>query len=235
MRPSQYLRSVAKETLFSILLMSSSLFLSGQHRIGFGIHADPVISWFSSDNKNIRNDGARPGFNFGLTYNSYFAPNYSFSAGICLINAGGRLISRDTMQMFLKNYSSNPVTVMPGNAVVYRIQYLSFPLGLKLQTDRSGPLSFFTDLGLDPKVVIGGKADIPSVNISGENAMEELGVFNISYHLMAGVEYSLGITTAIVAGINFENNFLDITRENGNQPPDRISHKLFSFRIGINF
>ena len=65
--------------------------VKAQQRIVFGLHADPVISWFSSDNKNVENVGARPGFNFGLTYNRYFAPNYSFSSGISLLSAGGRL------------------------------------------------------------------------------------------------------------------------------------------------
>ena len=46
----------------------------------------------------------------------------------------------------------------PGNPVVYKIQYLSIPLGLKLQTNQIGYLTFFTDLGLDPKVVIGRKS-----------------------------------------------------------------------------
>ena len=65
--------------------------------------------------------------------------------------------------------------------------------------------------------------------------MNELNIFNLSYHITAGIEYSLGGTTALVFGLNFENNFLDITKDNGNQPNDKVSHKILSFRIGINF
>jgi hypothetical protein len=126
-------------------------------------------------------------------------------------------------------------TVLPNEKVVYKIQYLSVPFGLKLQTNQIGYLTFFTDLGLDPKVVIGGKADIPSQQISGENAMKELNIFNLSYHVTAGIEYSLGGNTAFVAGLNFDNNFLDITKDNGAQPIDKVSHKMLSFRIGVNF
>ena len=90
-----------------------------------------------------------------LTFNKYFAPNYSFSTGISLLNAGGRLVSTDTTVMEFTNFNS---TVLPGNPVIYKIQYLSIPVGLKLQTNQIGYLTFFTDLGLDPKVVIGGKA-----------------------------------------------------------------------------
>jgi hypothetical protein len=203
-----------------------------QQRIGFGIHADPVISWFTTDIKEVTNDGARPGFNFGLTYNKYFTRNYSFSTGISLMRAGGRLVSSDTTVLELSN---SKYKVLPHNPVTYKIQYLVFPVGLKLQTNQIGYLTYFSDLGLDPKIVISRKADIPSLKISDENAVNELRMFNLSYHVTAGIEYSLGGSTALVFGLNFDNNFLDITKDNGNQPVDKVSHKILSFRFGVNF
>ena len=221
-----------KKTIISLIIIFSPFILNAQQRISFGLHADPVISWFASDIKETKNDGARPGFSFGLTYNKYFTPNYSFSTGISLISAGGRLISSDTTVMEFSNYKS---TVLPGKAVVYKIKYLSIPIGLKLQTNQIGYITFFSDLGLDPKVVIGGKADIPSLNVSGETATNELRRFNLSYHITAGIEYSLGGSTALVLGLNFDNNFLDITKDNGKQLKDVVTHKLLSFRLGVNF
>jgi hypothetical protein len=218
-------------TLIIVLILSQSV-LSAQQRIGFGIHFDPVISWFSTDIKEVRNDGARAGFNFGLTYNKYFTRNYSFSTGISLMRAGGRLVGSDTTVLELGN---SRYKVLPGNPVVYKIQYLVFPVGLKLQTNQIGYFTFFSDLGLDPKIVIGGKADIPSLSVSDENARKELRIFNMSYHVTAGIEYSLGGSTALVFGLNFDNNFLDITKDNGNQPNDKVSQKMLSFRFGVNF
>jgi hypothetical protein len=204
--------------------------------IRLGVHADPVISWFGTDIEAIRNQGARPGFSFGLTVNKYFGPNYSFSTGINLINAGGRLVSDSTTVFHLSKAKSLILsTVKPGDAIIYKIQYLSVPLGLKLQTNQIGYFTFFTDLGIDPKVVIGGKADIPSNFIEGQRAMEELKVFNCSYHIMAGIEYGIGGTTAFVLGLGFDNNFFDITKDLDNQPEDIVTHKLLSFRFGVNF
>jgi len=222
-------------TAFLLFLLFSVIpvgIIQAQQKFSFGIHADPVISWFSTDIKEVRNSGARPGFNFGLTFNNYFSSNYSFSTGISIVNAGGRLISSDTTILQFTNFTS---TVLPGKPVVYKIQYLAIPIGIKLQTNQIGYITFFTDLGLDPKVVIGGKADIPSLNIRNERAINELRMFNLSYHITAGIEYSIGGTTAMVFGLNFDNNFLDITKDNGNQPVDKVSHKMLSFRIGINF
>jgi hypothetical protein len=148
------------------------------------------------------------------------------------MRAGGRLVSSDTTILELSN---SKYKVLPHNPVTYKIQYLVFPVGLKLQTNQIGYLTFFSDLGLDPKIVISRKADIPSLKISDENAADELRMFNLSYHVTAGIEYSLGGSTALVFGLNFDNNFLDVTKDNGNQPVDKVSHKILSFRFGVNF
>jgi hypothetical protein len=221
--------------LFTALSLSGSYIISAQQVISFGIHADPVISWFVSDIEAVNNEGSRPGFNFGISFNRYFSQNYSFSSGINLISAGGRLVANDVKVLKLKNYENGTVTVAPRQAVIYKIQYLSVPLGLKLQTNQIGYITYFTDLGVDPKVVINGKADVPSLDIKGENAGAELRMFNLSYHIIAGIEYGVGGNTAIVLGLGFDNNFLDITKDNGDQPKDRVSHKLLSFRLGVNF
>jgi hypothetical protein len=215
-----------------VFLMSGITPVKAQDKITFGIHADPLISWFSSDNSKIKSNGARPGFCFGLTYNKYFAQNYAFSTGISLMSAGGRLVSKDTTEMDFSNFRAK---VLPGNPVTYKIQYLAIPVGLKLQTNQIGYLTFFSDLGLVPKLVINRKLDIPSINISGENASKELGMVNLGYHISAGLEYSLGGTTALTFGLDFDNNFLDITKDNGSQPRDRVSQKILSFRFGVNF
>jgi hypothetical protein len=200
--------------------------------ISFGVFADPLISWFSSDIKETKSDGARAGFNFGFTFNRYFSKNYAFSTGISILSAGGRLVDSAAINMKFNNLSVN---VPAGDPVVYKVQYLSIPLGLKLKTNQIGYTTFFCDLGIDPKVVIGGKADIPSLNIKGEVATKELRTFNMSYHIMAGIEYSLGGSTAMVFGLGFDNNFLDVTKDMNDQPADKVTQKILKFRIGVNF
>lgn len=215
--------------LFVLLLVSAGR-ISAQ-KISFGVFADPVISWFSSDTKETKNDGARAGFNFGITFNKYFAENYAFSTGISILSAGGRLTNTDTLDMKFNNLE---VTVPKNDPVVYKVQYLNIPFGLKFKSNQIGYLVFFSDIGLDTKIVIGGKADIPP-SIKGEAAMNELRRFNLGYHVTAGVEYSLGGSTAMVFGLGFENNFLDVTKDILNQPTDKITHKILKFRIGVNF
>ena len=206
-----------------------------QPYLSFSIHFDPLISWFSTDSYDTRNDGVIPGYNFGISYNKYFSPNYSFSSGIDIINAGGRLINSGTTHFELKNYSSSIVTVQPGEAITYRITYLSVPLGLKLQTNQIGYGRFFTDLGLAPQIVIGGKADIPSLNIKGGNALPEINPFNLSFHIMVGMEYPLAGNNSFIVGFGFDKSLFDITRDNGDQPSNVVTQKMVSLRIGMTF
>ena len=221
-----------KKLVVVFLFITTTFILKGQQTISIGLHADPAFSWFSSDIRSTSSEGTRPGFNFGLTFNKYFAPNYAFSTGISLVTAGGKLTYKDTTELNFNNINS---TLLPGDPIVYKINYLSIPVGLKLQTNQIGYITFFSNLGLDPKVLIGGKADVPSLDISNEKATTQLKKVNLSYHITGGIEYSLGGTTALVLGLTFENNFLDVTKDTGDRPDDRISLKMLSFRIGINF
>src|ERR1035437_3797389 len=229
---------VVLKVTFVIIMVLTSLISNAQQPqqqqqvISIGIHADPTISWFSTDISKVKNDGARPGFNFGVNFYNYFTRNYSFSTGISLMNAGGRLVSSDTTILILTNSSAK---ILPGKSVIYKLQYLAFPIGLKLQTNQIGYVTFFSDLGFVPKIAISRRADIPSLDISGENALNELRIINLSYHITGGFEYSLSGSTALVFGIDFDNNFLDITKDTGKQPKDIVSQKILSFRFGVNF
>lgn len=227
---SKYLR--ISLLLLLIMLITGKNIVAQEKNIRFGVFADPVIAWFSSDTKETKNDGARPGINFGFTFNKYFDKNYSFSTGLSLLNAGGRLTGADSVEMEFNNFKTE---VPPGESMIYRIQYLNIPLGLKFESDQIGYTRFFVDLGLDAKAVLAGKVDIPSQEIEKEAAADELNLFNFGYHLMAGIEYSLGGNTEVVLGLGYENNFLDVTNDINDQATDRIKHNIIRFRIGINF
>lgn len=227
-----------KRSLLSIrfLLLLSILFaltVNGKAQdIQFSLFADPLLSWFSTDTKETVNGGVRPGFSFGLSYDRYFAENYAFSTGIVLLNASGRVHYSDTIDIEFKN----DVLELPANEdITYKIQYITIPLGFKFRTNQIGYLTFFSNIGLDPKIVIAAKADIPEQSIEGENITEELNFFNLGYHMAAGAEYSLGGKTALVFGLSYENNFLDVTTDKPGQAVDMVRHNIVRFKLGINF
>lgn len=218
-------------SMLAILLLLPPASVNAQD-MQFSLSVDPLVSWYSSDTRESKSSGARPGVSFGLNFDYYFAQNYAFSTGLALINSGGRLSYSDTIDIEFKN------SIMELNAneeIDYKIQYLSIPLGLKLKTNQIGYLTLFTNVGLDPKIVIGGKADIPYASIEDENITEELNLFNLGYHITVGTEYSLGGNTSLIFGLGYENNFLDVTSDHDGQPDDRIRHNILKFKLGINF
>lgn len=223
--------TAGKTILIAALLATPLPGLKAQN-IRFGVFADPLICWYSSDTKITVNEGSRAGFNFGFTFNKYFTKNYSFSTGMSLLSAGGNLHNTDTVVMVFNNYIAK---VNPGQVINYKIQYLAIPIGLKFESNQIGYLTFFTDIGIDPKIMVGGKVSIPSLKIEKEAATKEINPFTMSYHIMTGIEYSFGGNTALVFGLGYENNFVDITKDLEKQPKDRITQNIVRFRLGVNF
>ncbi len=194
----------------------------------------PAISWFSTDITEVTNQGSRAGMIIMISAERYFNNHISATAGISVINSGGRLVSRDPTLFRFANYTS---VVASGDPIVYRIQYLAIPAGFKFYTSEMGysNITGFAGLGIDPKIVVRGRVDIPSLDIRGEAAMTEINRFNFGWHIDAGIEYPIGGSTVVVLGAGFENNFPDITKDVGTQVNDRVAHKFLKFIFGIKF
>lgn len=216
--------------LFIFLLLSGKLATAQDYRFGFYI--SPVISWFKTDIEEVKNAGARAGFNFNGSVEKYLSDRFTAVAGISLITSGGRLKSSLPSTFRFPDYSS---IVAANSPVVYYINYLSVPVGIKFKTDEMGLFSYFVEAGFDPKVVLRGRVDIPSIDIRKKRAMTEINRFNLGYHLSGGIDYSLQGNTSLILGLGFENNFIDVTKDVGDQQSDRTSQKFLKFIFGINF
>jgi len=198
----------------------------------FGLFAEPLISWFSSDTDVSMSDGARPGMAFGITIDRYFARNYAFTGGISIINASGRLRYAEEMPVWLK-YSQ--VDLEAGDKITYKIQYLAFPLGLRMKTNWISYTIFSADMGLSPRIIIGGKGSIPSLDIEKESITQELKLLALGFFFTINAEYPLGGRTAVTAGLGYENIFTDVTNDHDVQPDDKITQHLIRIRLGMNF
>ena len=85
-----------------------------------------------------------------------------------LSSSGGRTVSRNPVMFRFPDYTS---VVAGNNPVIYKIRYLSIPVGIKFKTYEMGLFSYFGEFGFDPKVVVRGRVDIPSIDIDGQKAM----------------------------------------------------------------
>jgi hypothetical protein len=212
---------------YCILLLFLIISLNGfSQGMSFTVFAEPQISWFSPDSKNLEAGGSMIGFNGGLNYDQYFAEKYAFSTGISINNINGKLKYQeaDIIKGLNADYNINP-----GDIVEYHLQYINVPIGLKFKTIEIGYTRFFAHLGMDADINIKTKANIPGED--NINAIDELNWYNLGYYIGGGIEYSLGGSTAIVAGLTYKNGFLDITKDND----QKVTTGTMSLRLGILF
>jgi len=216
--------------LLILILLPARMLVAQDYK--FGAYASPVISWFKTDIDEVRNQGARAGFIFSISVERHLMDNWYFNPGIAFINSSARLKSSEPTTFRFPSYTS---VVAAGDPVIYRIQYVSLPVGIKIKTSEAGYLTYFAEFGLDPKVVVSGKADIPSIDVSWENAMDEIRRFNIGYHLNLGADYSINGSISLILGLGYESNIIDTTIDINGQPTDRTRQKVLKFIFGINF
>ncbi len=215
---------------FMIALIPGRILLAQDYR--YGICVAPVISWFKTDVENVSNKGARTGFLFSISAERHLTDNWHFTSGLAFTTASARLVNADNSFFRFSDHTS---TIAAGETVIYRLQYISMPVGIKIKTTEKGYFTYFAEFGLDPKIVINGRVDIPSIDIKGKFAMTEIRRFNAGYHLTAGAEYSLNGNTSLVLGLGYETNIFDITKDFESMQTDRTIHKLLKFIIGLNF
>ena len=214
-----------KKYLFFVTLFCLTQHLYSQNEFTFTVFGEPQVSWMTPDSKDVENAGSQISFNGGLNFDKFFAEKYAFSTGISINNIKGKLRYKES-----KNIKAADTTYQVNNGVVnYNLQYIDIPLGLKFKTIEIGYTQFFAHLGLDAGINIKSMADLPDVK--EVNVSEAINLFNMAYYIGGGIEYSLGGTTAIVAGVTYKKGFLDVTEGEGN----KVTTGNVSFRLGILF
>ena len=198
----------------------------GYQRYRFTVFAEPQISWLSPDTKNLESTGSMLAFNGGLNFDSFFAENYAFSTGISINNINGKLEYTEPGSF---QGIDSVHTTQPGDVAEYHLQYINIPLGLKFKTIEVGYTRFYAHLGLDAYINIKSKADLrEEEDIDASDAAEW---YNLGYYIGGGIEYSIGGTTALVAGVSYNKGFMDI----GADDQEQFTTGTVSLRLGIMF
>lgn len=172
----------------------------------FGLHGSPSISWLKSETKAYESNGSRIGFGYGLITEFALADNYSFSTGLESVYSGGELRNIDSLGTTINT--------------TYRSQYLEIPVSLKMKTNEINYITYFAKFGGGINMRLNSFADIESKDNKGDvvtlndiDIKKDINFFRIAFHIGVGIEYSLGGTTAILAGLNFNNGLTDIFKD----------------------
>ena len=211
-----------------LLIGSTSIFSQGWR---FGIEASPQLSWMKSDKKIVDGDGTRFNLGYGLGIDYFFGKNYAFSTGITINNTGGKQKFKDSVF-----FNHNDTLLLANDASVsYKLQYLTIPLSLKFTTNEIGYITYYGQLGLTTQIRVKSTADIAANNygIAAEKNKEDTRLFNVGYHIGAGIQYSLGGNTALVLGLIYNNGFTDVTNIKGCDDKTVINN--ITLKVGIIF
>jgi hypothetical protein len=196
-----------------------------KYRIGFKI--EPNMSWFTPKEKYLEATDNKIRFSYGLITDIHFTENYAIGTGLNIITNGGEVSYKKQIfegnteyviaterDMSLK-YVEIPLTLkMRTNEIGYITYWGQFGVGLGIKVDARMDESYSYELELADQgwEEITSKQPVSDENINISSSIKPM---RASLIIGAGIEYSISGTTAIVAGINFNNGFTNVLKGEG--------------------
>lgn len=217
----------------------------------FGFQVSPTLSWMSTDNNLINNNGANLGIKLGTTGEYMLSDNYSLTAAIIFsFNQGGQLFYESGGNLLPRtNLSDSDFNQsLPNNVDIrYKMQFLELPIGFKMRTNQIGNLRYFAhfpEFGLI--INTQGRANIEGgspgniVNMENENISKEIPLMRVRWAVTAGIEYHVGGNTYLVGGLGYQGTFGDMlkgggTKNNGNRDNSVSKIHALVFKMGVTF
>jgi hypothetical protein len=217
-----------RRILLTAYILAALTTLKAQVPMRFSVQVDPQFAWFNSDDNAIKSNGSILHMQVGLQMDYFFAENYAFALGVGINNLGGNLLYADSTEFSSKG---DPLLVEPGQSVKLNLQYLDFPLGLKLKTEELGYATFFLQLGFNPMVNINAKASTNDGFMDKDDVRESIHLFCLGYHAGLGAEYKLGGNTALIGGLRWSAGLTDVT----NNDRANIKTNVITIHLGVLF
>ncbi|MFY0252630.1 porin family protein [Chitinophaga sp. 30R24] len=226
-----------KRIIFLLAVVGMAKTGVGQYRYGsfgsqvrLGFTLNPLVSVLKPQELGVTRNSAKAGLDFGLMAD--FSLNergtYALASGFQVLLAGSKL--KYDAGKGLSDYKPNPAEYN------MKLTYIEIPLALKLKTQPHDAIGWWGQFGTYVDFPVSGRADIVSMNQTYDrvNILPQLNRINVGMLLGAGLEYPLGGNLTGLAGITYQNGFVDVTR-NGKWNDGRVNMNSFALRLGIYF
>ncbi|PJJ48768.1 porin family protein [Hymenobacter chitinivorans] len=183
-------------------------------QVEIGLKLSPSITYLRADGPssyNFQNEKSKLSLGGGLVVDYFFGQNYAFSSGVWLSGKGGTIsyLDRDP------NSSSTTPSVRREQKIA--LQYLEVPVTVKLFTnDITTDTKLYFQLGVTAGGVIaarinGDKRFIDASNGNTETkASKHVIIPDMSALIGAGVEYQVGQSTKVFAGLSYHRGLVNI-------------------------
>ena len=170
-----------------------------------GVHIDPIVSWFSTDNNHFAGATPNVGMNAGLEFEYKFAKRYSFLTGAGIDLRGASLTYKTSDYSFQTKYDGK-IEVSKDKTLDTYFRALAIPLALNMRAIEIGYTTFFATAGLHLSIPFQETAKLGGMT---HRTTGMYAPFFVNYMLRLGVEYSLGGSSAIQCGLLFDGSFFN--------------------------
>ena len=224
------MRKIVAITFFFSCSVLSLIGQSDFSEFRFGFQVSPTITWMSSSDNQINANGSLLGSKLGMVGENYFAENYALIFGIGFaFNQGGTLKHDIGGNLWSESKLSSDIyqkgAALPdGVNLKYSLQYVELPIGLKMRTQEFGYMRYWAEI---PVFTLGiltqakGAIIGTDMDTEKEDIQKDINFMALSWGFGLGAEYSIGPSTALVAGIYYQNYFTDVSKNKGQKYPER--------------
>lgn len=221
--------------ILGLLIFTAAAVHAQDRPVRFGIKVAPNLGFMKPDTKELKNDGTRLGFTFGLMSDFMIGgtENYAFATGLFLNNVGGKT----TIPYGDKNLQSE-----------LRYQYIELPLTMKLKTNEIGYMTYFGQIGFGAAFNIAAKSDFDAPNEKGEivrfadeDILSKTNLFKASLIVGGGMEFNFSGNTSAMVGIQYNNGFTNIHKgqdavdASGNKTKLKAKQHYVELSLGVYF
>lgn len=193
--------------ILCVLALATATAQAQDKSVRFGIKVAPNFGWINPDTKELKNDGARFGYTFGLMGDFMIGANqnYAFATGLFLNNVGVK-----------STYPSDKQNLITES----KYQYIELPLTLKLKTNEIGYMTYYGQIGFGTAFNIRAKSDFDTFNergeivrVTDEDIMDNTQLFKASLIVGAGLEFNFSGNTSAMIGVTYNNGFTNINKD----------------------
>lgn len=197
--------------LFTLCVISLSNAFAQKFHFGLGV--TPSLVWLHPGSDNLKGDGSKFGFNYGLITEFAITDNYSLATGLTIDSKGGKLRNGDTISSAT-------------------IRYIDVPVTIKMKTNQIGYMKYYGQFGLAPGFLIGarGTTSYGTFSTGDVDIKDGTNNFNVSLVIGLGIEYTLAGNTNLLLGIVYKNGFSDVI-----DGPNKANVNSLGLNIGVLF
>lgn len=230
-----------KKLILVMLLFCLLPSLQAQNKaFQFGFKVGPNLGWIKPDAEGYDRQGVDPGFAWGFVAEVFLMENYSLNTGFDVIYLNGSFSYPHLL--FAPASAGGSIKGVLNRE--FRTKYIQIPIMLKMKTNDFGRIRYYGQVGFGLAFLADAKSNdkfySQGLLIEEKNPEieKQLRFTRESLILGAGMEFNLGGSTFLTTGLKFDNNFIDILKDQNTLDP-AVEHKGISnfieLQIGLLF